>query len=252
MFNETDIRKASFMGCGKVDPNPQWHVPQSKHANHELIMVIKGAMTVKSPTGRIEAAEGDVLIYPASVVHEEWSDPVHPLQSIFLSFTCPGMSGMPVTRIATRRDVIRELGAWLLADRDASSPAARAQRDALLQAILAEVLRSLGTEDQPMVTLVRRHIRQHIAEPLSLERLARVCGISKFHFLRTYRNATGRTPMEDVRSIRAEYARELILSTSLPLKEIAPKAGLGDEYSLSRQFRRLFKAPPGHYRRFRP
>ena len=32
---------------------------------------------------------------------------------------------------------------------------------------------------------------------------------------------------KSVRALRAGYARELILGTSLPLKEIAPRAGLG-------------------------
>ncbi len=251
MFHENDIRRASFLTCGMVVSDPQWHVPASQHPHHELIMVIVGGITVQSPAGRIKAVMGDVLIYPASVVHEEWSDRVYPLQSIFLCFTCPGMTGMPVTKITDIRDNIREMGAWLHTDRSASSPAAITQRDALLQVILAQCLRNMGTEDDPMVTLTRQHIRKHIAEPLSLDHLAKVCGLSKFHFLRKYRVATGRTPMEDVRAMRAEYARELILSTSLPLKEIAPKAGLGDEYSLSRMFRKLFKNTPGHYRRFR-
>ena len=249
MLIAPDIKHAVFLSCGSVTPNPLWHTPPSRHTHHELIIVIGGGIRVKSPTGEIFATEGDVLLYPASVVHEEWSDPKHPLRSIFLGFSCPGINAMPAIRITTRRDWIREMAAWLHADRDASSHAARAQRDAILQVILAECLRNMGPEDQPMVTRVRQHIRSHIAEPLSLGRLAEVCGLSKFHFLRKYRTATGRSPMEDVRAIRAEYARELILSTSLPLKEIAPKAGLGDEYSLSRMFRKLFRTTPGKYRR---
>lgn len=249
MFNESHVKDAAFLSCGSVAPDPLWHVPPSRHTHHEMIIVIGGGITVNSPAGRFYATEGDALIYPASVVHEEWSDPKHPLRSIFLGFTCPGLHGMPVTKISIRRDWIREMAAWLHADRDASSPAARAQRDAIVQVILTECLRNMGPEDQPMVTRVRQHIRKHIAEPLSLERLAGVCGLSKFHFLRKYRAATGRSPMEDVRAIRAEYARELILGTSLPLKEIAPRTGLGDEYSLSRMFRKLFRTTPGQYRR---
>jgi AraC family transcriptional regulator len=115
--------------------------------------------------------------------------------------------------------------------------------------MLAELLRNLGREDQPMVTRVRRHIREHLGDVLTLDDLARVHGVSKFHFLRQYRAATGRTPMQDVRVMRAEYARELIMSTRLPLKEVAARAGLGDGYSLSRTFRRVFRTPPGQYRR---
>ena len=32
------------------------------------------------------------------------------------------------------------------------------------------------------------------------------------------------------------------------LKEIAPRAGLGNEYAMSRLFRRIFRLPPGQYR----
>ena len=75
--------------------------------------------------------------------------------------------------------------------------------------------------------------------------------VSKYHFLRTYKVLTGRTPMEDVRIIRANAARTLILSTALPLKDIAPRTGLGNEYAMSRIFRHYFNMPPGAWRRRR-
>ncbi len=211
-----------------------------------------GAVVVGSRGGRIRAGAGSVLIYPAGVEHEEWSDAGHPLHSLFFCFACPGMEKMSISVIQDARGIIGEIGARMYADRHSSSPAARIQRDAFLQAILAEFLRNLGGEDQPMVGQVRQHVRDHIAGRLTLDGLAGVCGLSKFHFLRQYRIATGRTPMEDVRAMRAEYARELVMSTRLPLKEIALRTGLGDEYSLSRVFRRLFDTPPGRYRRNRP
>jgi transcriptional regulator GlxA family with amidase domain len=46
--------------------------------------------------------------------------------------------------------------------------------------------------------------------------------------------------MEDVRMIRLEAARNLLLTTNLPLKAIAPRVGLGSEYHLSRLLRRHF------------
>lgn len=248
MFTEIHVPQARLLHCGQVAPDPAWHIPRSRHAYHEMILVLDGVLTVASGGERVKAGAGSVLIYPAGVEHEEWSDARHPLRSLHVGFDCKGLGGMPVTLIQDSRQVIRETMARVYADRHSSSEAARLQRNAFLQAILAEFLRNLGTEDQPMVSLVRQHIRDHVAERLTLDGLARVCGLSKFHFLRQYRNATGRTPMEDVRSIRAEYARELVLSTRLPLKEIALRSGLGDEYSLSRTFRRLFDVPPGRYR----
>jgi AraC-like DNA-binding protein len=251
MFTTAHIPRMALRYAGQILPDPEWHCPLSRHPHHELIVVVAGAIRVASGAKRVQAGTGSVLLYPAGAEHEEWSDREFPLRSLFMVFTGPGLKAMPVTVFQDARHVVRDLAARIYADRDASTAAARAQRTFLLQAMLAELLRSRGAEDQPMVADVRRHIRSHIAATLTLEELAGVSGLSKFHFLRTYRAATGRTPMEDVRNIRAEHARELILSTRLPLKEIAPKAGLGDEYSLSRLFRRLYNAPPGDLRRVR-
>ena len=57
--------------------------------------------------------------------------------------------------------------------------------------------------------------------------------------------------MEDLRLIRLAAARDLLLTTALTLKEIAPRCGLGDEFHLARVFSRHFKIPPGAVRRKR-
>lgn len=250
MFNKAEIRAAALLGAGHLGPTPAWQMKAHHHAFHEFIVVMDGAMTVTSRDRDTLAAAGDVLLYPAGMVHAERTNPGRALETHFFSFTCAGLSGPVPVKVTDAPGRIRQMAAWLHSDHHASSPAVRAERDALLQAMLAEFLRRLGTEDLPLVARTRRYVRQHIAEPISLDDLARVNGISKFHFLRLYRLSTHRTPMQDVRAMRAEHARELILSTNLPLKDIAPRAGLGDEYCLSRLFRRVFRTPPGQYRRF--
>ena len=57
--------------------------------------------------------------------------------------------------------------------------------------------------------------------------------------------------MADVRALRADFARDLILATALPFKAIAPRAGLGDEQAMCRTFRQLYATTPGELRRFR-
>ncbi len=248
MFAAQHIPQARLLNVGQLLPDPGWHCPAGHHPHHELIVPVSGAITVQCGGSRVQAGVGAALIYPAGADHEEWSNPDSPLHSIYLAFTCPGMDGMHVTIFPDARQVVREFVTRVYADRDSSSPAARMQRNAFLQVILAELLRNLGSEDQPMVAGIRRHIRGHMGDTLTLDDLARVSGLSKFHFLRRYRAATGRTPMQDVRAMRGQFARELVISTRLPLKEIAARAGLGDEYAMSRTFRRLFSIPPGQYR----
>ena len=56
------------------------------------------------------------------------------------------------------------------------------------------------------------------------------------------------TPMAMVRQLRLHHARDLIMSTSRPLKEIAPLCGLGDVYNMTRVFRRELGYTPGSLR----
>ncbi len=251
MFKAGDIQQARFMSIGHVSPDAGWRMLSHHHLFHELIGVVDGMVMVESGGVTTVAVAGDVLWYPAGVAHAERSDPAHPLESRFLTFTCPAMSARGPVRSSDERGRIRQITAWLRSDSDASSPAVQAERDALLHTALAEFLRGLGVEDQPMVSRTRTYVRDHLGDRLTLKALAAVNGLSKFHFLRLYREATGRTPMQDVRIMRASAAREMILGTNLPFKDIAPRVGLGDEYAMSRVFRQILGMPPGRYRRTR-
>jgi AraC-like DNA-binding protein/mannose-6-phosphate isomerase-like protein (cupin superfamily) len=237
------------VSVGHVVPDARWGIKAHRHAFHEMILVFDGRMQVEGAGRRVDAGPGDVLLYPAGVTHEECSDPQRPVETYFVAFASRDVSDGEVVKAHDGLGRMRQIVRWLHDERHETSQGARAERACLLRLLLAEFERGKGPEPLPIVALARRYAREHISEPLSLDRLARAVGLSKFHFLRLYRAATGHTPMRDVRAMRAHYARELIVGTHLPLKEIAPKAGLGDEYALSRVFRRQFGGTPGQYRR---
>jgi AraC family transcriptional regulator len=118
----------------------------------------------------------------------------------------------------------------------------------LLGALIMQLLDSARAEEDDLVRRTREFFQARLAEPLRLEEVARQAHCSKFHFVRLYRKRTGRTPMEELRIMRLEHARELLLTTGLPLKAIAPRCGLTDEYVLSRSFHKQFGTPPSAFR----
>ena len=72
--------------------------------------------------------------------------------------------------------------------------------------------------------------------------------MSKFAFVRKFKRLSGRTPMQDLQQMRLNQARTMMLASGLPMKAIAPVVGLGDEYQLSKLFRRHFKLSPREIR----
>lgn len=91
-------------------------------------------------------------------------------------------------------------------------------------------------------------MRSHLAEDLSVERLAREAAMSPRNFARAYAIETGATPAKAVERLRAEAARAA-LERGGAIQEIAAKTGFGDPERMRRAFLRLYGTPPAALRR---
>ena len=238
-----NLTAAQLISIGHLAPNPDWQMARHSHPFHELIIVLRGQISVEIRGQARQARAGELLWYPAGVAHREWTSVRAPAETLFVSWR---WRELPVSWQLQQSDThgrIREMAGWLFADRET-----RSAGNPLLHAILAEYDRLATHKDDPLVTVIRAHVRQHLADRVTLTELARHAGLSKFHLVRRYRKLTGRTPMADARLLRLQTARDLLLTTALPLKEIAPRVGLGDVYRLCRLFRQHFQTTPGALR----
>jgi AraC family transcriptional regulator len=93
------------------------------------------------------------------------------------------------------------------------------------------------------------HIRQNLAGDLSLDALADVAALSRFHFHRIFAAMTGETVAEAVRRARLNRGGQLLAATDRPLAAIAAEVGYPNADSLARAFREAFGATPGETRR---
>lgn len=207
------------------------------HPFHELIVIMSGAMRLKTRESVLTARAGQVLFYHAGLVHEEISERAAPVRSFFLSFRAGGKLTLPLA-MQDEQGRIREMASWLAGDFRAGASAEKGQP--MLVAILAELERLQSHPPDPWLAGVRSVMRERLAGELDLNTLAEIAGLSRFSFIRKYRERAGSTPMLDLRAMRVEEAHRLLLSSNLPLKAIAPACGLGDEYQLSKLLRRRF------------
>ena len=115
---------------------------------------------------------------------------------------------------------IRQLMEWMIELSPPRDDAAAVTRDALLQAAaFAYAGAGRGPLDE-LVLNVRAWVREHLERPIYLDDLARIGGMSRFHFNRVFAKAAGATPMRFVREMRVDAARSLLLSTAMPLREM--------------------------------
>ena len=87
------------------------------------------------------------------------------------------------------------------------------------------------------------------AEPLDLEALATVAGVSPRHFSRSFRRTFGETPHQYLLTRRIERARYLLRTTDLRVAEVCLDVGWGSVGSFTTSFRRHVGVSPTEYRR---
>jgi len=92
-------------------------------------------------------------------------------------------------------------------------------------------------------------MRDHLAESLTVERLAGQAAMSPRNFARAFTAETGTTPARAVERLRLEIARTAVETTADPLDRIAASTGFGDPGRMRRAFIRAFDRPPQALRR---
>jgi transcriptional regulator GlxA family with amidase domain len=89
----------------------------------------------------------------------------------------------------------------------------------------------------------------NLGERLSLEALADAAGMSRFHFARVFRMATGRSPMEFLMRQRVERGKEILSQGEMSICDIAALLGFCDQSHFTRTFRRVTGMSPREYLR---
>ncbi|HEX5393664.1 MAG TPA: GlxA family transcriptional regulator [Rhodocyclaceae bacterium] len=92
-------------------------------------------------------------------------------------------------------------------------------------------------------------IREHLHEPVPVERLAQQAHMSPRNFARAFSRETGMTPAKMVEKVRLELAQERVEAGADPMDVIARDMGFGDMERMRRAFLRAFGLPPQAVRR---
>jgi len=93
------------------------------------------------------------------------------------------------------------------------------------------------------------YLEDHYADPISVEQVTRIAGMSESSLLRAFKQATNRAPTRYLLDLRLRRARHLLRYTSLNITEIAFQTGFNDSNYFARQFRKGVGTSPREYRR---
>lgn len=232
---------AKFRFAGPVYIDADSHYEPHSHPHHELVLVQRGHFRILTCGADRVAGPGDIALYPAGTIHEEWTEEGAPVVTWACGFHWDGLKKNHPVFCHDAHGRVQDMLTWLGCEHFAHVPwpADRSYGDSLLWSLLAELDRLTAHEPRQIVDMVRSFVRTNMSQPFTLEDLVLISGLSKSHLARLFRSVTGRTPMEDARYLRVEEARRLIQSTSMPLSEIGTQIGISDECYLRRLLKSL-------------
>jgi AraC-like DNA-binding protein len=107
--------------------------------------------------------------------------------------------------------------------------------------------RDLQTEHHA-VELVKDYLRERHSQDPSLNELAALTGLNKYHVLQVFKRAVGVSPHQYLTSYRVHQAKRLIQRGS-PIAQVALETGFVDQAHFSRVFKKHAMVTPGAYQK---
>lgn len=241
---------------------------RQQHDDHLLLYCCAGSGTLSTEAdGHVEHAvrTGDAVILPSGLAHRYRADAetpwtvywVHFLGTQAADFTAlfrQHTDGGPRFRLGVLPTLIAEFE-HLLASRHGN--ATRAEQIAAcsrLRVILSDIARHLPNTARATsrgavnIESIDAFMREHVAEPLTLDDFAAQCRVSRFHLVKRYRELTGNTPIQRFIDIRMARSCHLLDTTPDPIRDIAVAVGYPDPCYFSRCFKRVMGIAPSAYR----
>jgi AraC-like DNA-binding protein len=104
----------------------------------------------------------------------------------------------------------------------------------------------------PKIYLYRRIVQakmfidQHFAEQIDLDNISDEAYFSKFHFIRLFKKAYGKTPHQYLTSVRIDHAK-LLLQQQKPVTDVCFEVGFSSISSFTGLFKKLVGSTPSQY-----
>lgn len=226
--------------------------PRHAHDEYVLGVNLSGSEQIWLDGRDIQAAAGQVTLYNPLAVQASTFDPAG------VEYISLHLAPAAITRLVNENNLDSPLFEQGVFDRPAlcqaivafaHAPAHSSHQEEALLALLAHWLEQApGSPGEYSHALAQtlHFMRQHLNHKLELDELAQVAGLSKYHFVRSFKKATGLAPLQYHMQLRLIEARRCLRTGLHPL-DVAQRLGFYDQSHFINSFRRVMGATPNHY-----
>ncbi len=231
-------------------PGPRY--PECAHDAVELSWIERGRVRYRVGARTLDVLEGQAMIVPAGVGHTTEIAPATSAGSMWLSVSLleeiaeatrarpPGLGPLDSPEVIIRSRA-------LLAGAEAGLDSQLA--DCAIEGLMLRLLGAARAQSavDPRIGRAVHEIEARYAEPIEVADLARTARMSRFHFSRVFREATGASPYQFLIHTRVERAARLLAEGTCNVTEAALAVGFTDLGRFGRAFKAQLGRTPSAY-----
>jgi len=240
---------------------PAWRTDHTQDAKDRIYYVLAGTGTVSHHGETFPLRPGGLYLIPAHTPHSHACD--GRLELYWCHFCAETCYGTPLFSHLTLPYACRPASGAGIAETFArmarlyrdDSPGAVFRRSGLLLQALAPFIEQADMEQwrlwhlraEPFLPVLEL-IGRRVAEPLSVDELARAAHLSRCYFMSRFKQIFGLSPHQYQLLKRIEQARVRLLKTSDTLGHISADLGFSDAFHFSRLFKKMTGRSPQAFR----
>lgn len=116
-------------------------------------------------------------------------------------------------------------------------------------------LETVATQEkstEELVCLVKEYVQKNYQHTIDLSAMADTLGFSSAYLTKIFTKHEGMPPSKYIKKYRLTIARQLLLTTDIPIAVIAEQTGFNDQFHFSKTFKAAEGLSPSEYRQKRP
>lgn len=267
---------------------PPWALPERVIFDYELLYVKEGEILVTIEDDTFTGNAGDIFLFRPKQRHSIrllnncrfWQPHIH--FDFFYQEDSPDIkvSFWPLSKIPEsemkmfRKDITSELGVQIpgkiclrnpapfeemlfsiIREYEMKIPFFETNMKGLFIQLWIYLMRKCHWSNTPNVLSnfeellrIKNYLSHNIYKEVSLDELAAIANLSKYHLVRLFKKAFSMSPIRYHQLIRIEKAKEMVQFTDFTLTKISDMMGFQSIHAFSRAFKIIEGVPPSFYR----